>query len=238
MNFITNLQKDIASLLAADETHQHVQVIREAANEGPGGNLFEDAWKKDLLGKVPVNGKSGLACLVFCPEGKPLQRSNAGLVVDFEIVVRYVCNTSLNFGPSGTMVSCEDMLVEGMLLIQAWTPLRGHTLTIEDFGKVALADQPHLWAWECVVKAHDAQRARVKCGLPRITAAAEEDESQTVTLTGTEGESMYYTLDGTLPTPSSGILYALPFNVTGSPTVRAMAWMPGLMPSDCANLDL
>lgn len=238
-NFITGLQRDIADLLTSDETHQYVQVIREAANERPGGSVFEDAVNNALMGKVPVNGKMGLACLIFCPEGQPATRSNNGLVVDFEIVVRYVCNTSLNFSPDhGTGITCEDILVEGMLLIQNWTPLRGHTLTIEDFGKVTLDKQPHLWAWECTVKAHDAQSARVKCALPKITAA-EDEAGTTITLTtATEGAAIYYTLDGSLPTPKAGILYQLPFELTGSATVRAMAWMTDLMPSDCANLEV
>lgn len=237
-NFITGLQKDLASLLGADETHRNVQIIREAANDRAGGVVFENAVNQALMGKVPVNGKVGLACLIFCPEGKPLNRSNTGLVVDFEITVRYVCNTSLNASPNnGTGISCEDILVEGMLLIQNWTPLRGHTLTIEDFGKVNLDKQPELWAWECVVKAHDAQKARPKCSTPKIVAASDEAGTTITVTTATADAALYYSLDGTLPTPSTGILYGVPFELTAPATLRVMAWADGYLPSDCASLE-
>ena len=238
-NFITDLQRDIASLLAADETHHHVQVIREASRDKPGGVTFEKAVNDALEGKVPVHGKVGLACIIFCPEGKPLSRSNTGLVCDFEITVRYVEHSSLNASPTnGTGISCEDILVEGMLLLQNWTPLRGHTLTIEDFGKVNLDRQPHLWAWEFLIKGHDAQTARNKCGLPKITAAENEGGS-IITITNPSADApavVYYSLDGTLPTPETGIAYEAPIDLTASATIRAMAWAPGYMPSDCANL--
>jgi hypothetical protein len=236
-NFITGLQKDIAALLGADETHRFVQIIREAASDRAGGVVFENAVNNALMGKVPVNGKVGLACLIFCPEGKPLNRSNTGLVVDFEITVRYVCNTSLNASPNnGTGISCEDILVEGMLLMQNWTPLRGHTLTIEDFGKVNLDKQPELWAWECVVKAHDAQQARPKCGLPRITPATDESGTTITVTTASADADLYYTLDGALPTPEVGIKYEVPFELTAPASLRVMAWQSGFLPSDCASL--
>lgn len=234
-NFITGLQRDLADLISADETMQHVHIIREASRDISGGVTFADAVNKALLGKVPVNGKVGIALLIFCPEGKPATRSNTGIVSDFQVIIRVVENSSLNASADhGTGMSCEDALVEAMLLVQNWTPLRGHTLTIAEFYKVDL-EEPGLWAWEFIVSAHDAQTARVKCSLPKITVA-EDEAGTTITLTtATEGAAIYYTLDGSLPTPTAGILYETPFLITASATVRAMAWMPGLMPSDCAN---
>lgn len=236
-NFITGLQRDLADVLAADETMQHVHVIREAARERSGGVTFEEAVNKALLGKVPVNGKLGLALLIFCPEGKPATRSNTGIVSDFEVVIRVVENTSLNASTDhGTGTSCEDALVEAMLIVQNWTPLRGHTLSVGEFYKVPLDNQPQLWAWEFIVNAHDAQTARPKCGLPRITGA-EHGGGKTITITAPTAEARtFYTLDGSLPTPNAGILYEVPFDLTSSATIRAMSWLTGCLPSDCASL--
>ncbi len=235
-NFIAGLQRDLAALLTADETMQHVHVIREAARDRSGGVTFEDAVNKALLGKVPVNGKVGLALLIFCPEGTPAGRANTGLVSDFEIVIRVVENTALNTSPDhGTGTSCEDILVDAMLIVQNWTPLRGHTLRVEDFYKVPM-ENPALWAWEFIIAAHDAQAARSKCALPKITAA-EDGGITTITLSGMTDESQtFYTLDGSLPTPPAGILYDVPFDLTGSATIRAMSWRTNYLPSDCANL--
>lgn len=223
-------------MLAADEMLHHVQVIREAARTGPGAMLFEQAVYEALAGQVPVNGKTGLAVLVFTPEGKPASRANSGLVVDLELVVRVVENKSINDDTAlGTGISCEDMLLEVMLLLQMWTPLRGHPLTIDDFYKVPLKDQDHLWAWECVVKTEDAAKGRDKCSLPKFT---EGDINLTIT-TATAEADIYYTLDGSLPTPAS-TLYEGPIETPFSQptTVRAMAWKDGHRPSDCAQVTL
>lgn len=234
-NFITALQTDLAALLAADETHQHVQVIREAAREHPGGANFESAINNTLLGKVPVRGKSGLACIIFAPEGKPQSRSHGGLVCDLQTVVRYVEHTVNNASPSnGTGISAEDMLVESMLLVQNWAPYRGHAFSIEDFGKVEM-ENPALRAWEFTIKTLETQTGRPKCGLPKITKQEDEAGFTVTVVTATADARLFYTLDGRLPTPDEGIAYETPFEVTGPVTVRAMAWASGFQPSDCAN---
>lgn len=234
-NFITQLQADLAALLAADETHQHVQVIREAAREHPGGANFETAINNTLLGKVPVRGKSGLACVIFAPEGKPQTRSHGGLVCDMTTVVRYVEHTTNNGSPTnGTGVSVEDMMVESMLLVQNWAPYRGHSFAIDDFGRVEM-ENPALRAWEYTLTTLETQTGRTKCGLPKITKV-EEGAGYTVALTtATVGAQLYFTLDGQLPTPEAGIAYENPFEVSGQVQIRAMAWAPGCQPSDCAN---
>lgn len=232
-NFITGLQKDMAAMLASDEALQHVNVIREAPRERSGGVVFEDAVNRALDTKTPTRGKVGLAVIIFSPEGKPETRANSGLTTNFEIPVRVVENPSLNTSKDhGVNVPCEDMLVEVMLLLQNWTPLRGHPLRVADFYKVTLDKQPHLWAWECLIEAKDHQTPRPKCGLPVI------DMSETIVTvtTATADARLFYSLDGSLPTPETGIEYESPFDLTSSATVRAMAYAPGYMPSDCANL--
>jgi pimeloyl-ACP methyl ester carboxylesterase len=59
--------------------------------------------------------------------------------------------------------------------------------------------------------------------------------SQTVTITdGTAGATIYYTTNGTTPTTSSTV-YALPFNVSTSQTIEAMAVGSGNTPSAVAT---
>jgi uncharacterized repeat protein (TIGR02543 family) len=53
--------------------------------------------------------------------------------------------------------------------------------------------------------------------------------SQTVTLVSlTSGASIYYTLDGSMPTPEAGTLYQGPFAVSSTTTVRAVAYGAGM----------
>lgn len=238
-NFITSAQQDLAAMLAADEALQNVRVVREAARERNGGVVFEDAVNRALDTKTAVNGRCGLAVIVFSPEGKPESRANTGLTSRFEIPVRVVENPQLNTSRDfGTNVSCEDMLVEVMLLIQNWSPVRGRPFRVGEFYKVPLDKQPHLWAWECIVETMDAQTGREKCGLPQVVVNQNEGGSQVTITTSTAEALIYFSLDGSLPTPATGQLYAAGLDITAPCTLRAMAWREGMMPSDCATISI
>lgn len=60
---------------------------------------------------------------------------------------------------------------------------------------------------------------------PVITPASGTfTEPQTVTITATEGNTIYYTLDGTTPDDAKGTLYKEPFTVSETTTVKAVAY--------------
>ncbi len=50
--------------------------------------------------------------------------------------------------------------------------------------------------------------------------------------TATEGAEIYYTLDGSTPTPETGILYTEPIRVARTTTLRAAAFKPSYQPSN------
>ena len=62
----------------------------------------------------------------------------------------------------------------------------------------------------------------VSVAAPTISGDTPFDNSTTVTITAEEGASIYYTLDGNDPTPSS-TLYSEPFTLTETTTVKAIA---------------
>lgn len=235
MNIITQLQRDAAAFVAADEKLHHVQVLQEGARGEPGALLFENAVSQAITGNVSVNGKAGLCVIFFAPEGKPASRANKGLVTDFEMVVRVIENPAVNDDPVyGTGIACEDMMLEVMLMLQIWTPVRGHPLQVSGFYLQEIKDAPHLRAWECVITSQDAQAGRPRCAPPVADVGG-----LTIRLTCTTAEAqIYYTLDGSLPTPKCGTLYDGPFQVTTPVTMRAMAWAAGRMGSHCIEEDL
>lgn len=239
-NLIQTLHFDVADLLDADEKMQHVSVITERPRSmDPGSLLFEARVDKWLGGQTLKNGKGGAALLVFMPEGTPQARGHTGLAVDFEFTVRAMELPGTNDRDDiGTKMAVEELIVEAMLILQAWVPVRGHPLRILDFGPVDLEKQVAkvARAWECTVATHDGQKARDKCQPPKFPAGSPNVEITTAT----PGASIYFSTNGTLPTPLNGTLYTTPIDVSGGgvETIRAMAYKAGMMASDCAQLDV
>jgi hypothetical protein len=76
---------------------------------------------------------------------------------------------------------------------------------------------------------------QTQCATPTISPnGGSFSSAQTVTLASTAGASIYYTLDGSTPTPAS-TLYTAPFSVTASATLNCAAFYPGVyLPSAIA----
>ena len=73
----------------------------------------------------------------------------------------------------------------------------------------------------------------LKAAKPTITASTTFTSSQMVTIgCTTEDSEIYYTIDGTAPTASTGIKYNAPFTVTATTTVKAIAIKSGFENSD------
>ena len=57
-------------------------------------------------------------------------------------------------------------------------------------------------------------------------------EDVEITLSSNEGADIYYTRDGTVPSPNNGFLYTTPINLSGSFTIRARAFKVGALASE------
>lgn len=233
MNILRQFQYDLAARLAADDRFQYVPVLQEAPRGTAGGELiFESAVQAACKGEVLKGGKMGLCCLVFCAETKPLSNQNAGLQSELSITVRIIENTALNTGANGTGIAAEDLMLDAMLILQRFAPCKGRCVTVGSGGKVALKDEPDLWAWEFDVMMTASAAARAACALPEITASGAFDLLVTC---ATSGAAIYYTINGDLPTPASGTLYAGAVDVE-SGTFRAVAYKSGLLASNVAEV--
>lgn len=228
MRVFRSLKSDIAARLAAHASFNYVHVIQQAPRSADGEMMFEEIVEKATLGQVPANGKVGLCCIVFAPQGSPQSVQNLGVEWQLKCAVRIVENKALNDGAEGTGIAAEDLLEDAMLDLQRWQPIPGKVCVLGDFYTVEL-DNPELWAWEFMVMCKDAGKGDERVAVPSISAAG-----LTVTITcATSGAAIYFTIDGTLPTPDNGTLYTAPFDADGWP-VRACAYKAGMSASDGA----
>lgn len=78
---------------------------------------------------------------------------------------------------------------------------------------------------------YDPQSSRYDGGPPGLATieppGRETDSSLTVTLGGTEGSTLYYTLDGSEPSLTTGVKYTVPLGITSSTIVKVIAYKPG-----------
>lgn len=76
-----------------------------------------------------------------------------------------------------------------------------------------------------------------KVGIPVISAEDSGAGQKLITITpATSEDAIMYTLDGTDPSPTKGILYTGPFTLSETTTVKAMAFRTGMFNSSIASL--
>ena len=229
MKLFPTFQADTAARLAADPLFTHVHIIIEDTRTADGSALYEEAVSMATQGQVPANGKVGLCIIVFTPEGKPVSVQNLGVEWGLELAVRVIENKALNDGADGAGIAAEEVLENAMLLLQRWAPIPGKVCTIGEFYKVPLKDEPELRAFEFTLNGRDAGKGLERVAVPTVTPSG-----PIITLAcATSGAAIRFTLDGTLPTPTNGTLYSVPFD-SDNATVRAIATKAGMAASDAA----
>jgi len=67
--------------------------------------------------------------------------------------------------------------------------------------------------------------------------AAEYEGSADITITAADGATIRYTIDGTNPTPTSGTIYTGPVSISGSLTLKAIAYQDGFIDSVVTLVD-
>ncbi len=134
-------------------------------------------------------------------------------------------------------------------LVAITTPTRGASIRFTTDGSAPGVDSGTLYSGPFTVKTTstinaiayasgmaDSDVASATIGIEPLAgaplfspAAGQYPVAQTVTLRcPTPGASINYTLDGSIPSPSVGTLYAGPFTVSVTTTVKAVAYGPGM----------
>lgn len=225
------LQQDIAARLTADAFFATVAIRREYADEAAGDALLTDQILAALNGAQLTGGKCGLAISISSAKGKPTHKNGPHLLQDLTFYIQVTEHKALNRAADiGTLIRADACRDKVMDLLHTWSFNGAQSVQVLSFEEDDLKDAD-LRGWIIEIEATAQQPTRTeKCARPVITTAG---NAHTLT-SGTAEASIYYTTDGSLPTPTNGTLYSAPFS-TGSVTIRAVATKSGLAASDTAQ---
>jgi hypothetical protein len=190
-----------------------------------------------LNGIIARNGKAGLACTVLMPLLDTKEQELPGPYLHLRCTVRIQENVAFNMGANGTLIPCEDFAIAVAQALHLWTP--GGVSGIVRVSKNTAT--PNLTYLPKVTYDVDIESELTNPDMGITLPAVITVGGGRVSLaTMTAGASVYYTVDGTTPFPSTGEivttaqLYAGPFAVPEGALLRVAAFSPNNRGSDIA----
>lgn len=239
-DILLQLHQDLADYLRQVSGLSALPVFdsRTVEQSGTGGSiqdLIDEAL--NTAGMQTKDGKAGLAVVVLMPDVEPANANLPGPLISLVLAVRVFENRLINESAQGFNLSASRVAVHIARSLHQWSPTGGAVLVpgtsfIADLSvpdtegheitftlELGLAPEPR--AAQCSIASAELY------GLPVITLA-----------TSTDDAAIYYTLDGRLPGPATGTLYTVPFTVSTTAKLRALATHPDMLPSAVAEANI
>jgi hypothetical protein len=214
---LVSIQQEIADRLLADPFFAAIPVLVET----PRDMAF------DLQAGVAAAGIYGV---VMVPQATVTAPGAPGPIFDpVEIAVRIRENIPVAAGPHALEVA-ETALA----LLHLYRPDSINEVLCAAPNALVRVNEPNVVAYEIRVRTQaGASYAVPQLNAPTI-ASAGTATPQTVALTSDQaGAAVYYTLDGSQPSPRGGtsFLYTAPFALSTPAIIRTRAWLAGYLAS-------
>jgi chitobiase/beta-hexosaminidase-like protein len=235
-DLLQSLQLDIAARLQPDERFLYVPVLVWRPRDAAAAVMIRNTLNNALLGIVKQNGKGGLACMVMMPDAEVPDANVPGPQFEVIATVRVYETPIFNEGANGTHITAEQCALDALGLLHLWNP--GGNVIVADKKAIREGSAPEgSIAHDVVVRQAVGVTPRGFVQRPRITLAG----SMMSIACGTAGAAIYWSCNGTLPTPTTGALYAGAADISllsAGTLIRAVAYKAGLNASDVAQLTL
>jgi Chitobiase/beta-hexosaminidase C-terminal domain len=229
MSTLSSIQQQCANQLQADPLFAYVPVFTER---------IKDIQSEINQALGPLNGqsgKTGLVILMLTPTADVRHENVFGPFFDeIKIVVRVIENVTVNQDPStGTNVAAADAAEKICSLLHLFQPASANGPVTAHRPTVVLAHDPNNLSYDCHFKTCGGLMAvSPQAATPIITANAGQ-----MTLTcATAGAAVFYTLDGSNPSPRNGTFYTAPFTPGTGLTLKTRAWLAGYLASETASI--
>jgi hypothetical protein len=232
-NLLSNVRDEIAARLGADDVLGKLLIITERKGE------IRATIEKQLSLLTPKVGNRGICIVVLSIEANPETLEAPGPLLEMNLAVRVLENPTFN----NSGLEALNVARRIARILHQYEPqgLCSELLAAKPLI-VGVADPIAPLAYDVSFTARESEFAsgQVKVSRPLISATGDTAPA-TVTITcGTAGSVIYYSLDGTFPSPNGAgsTPYSAPFEVEQAARVRACAYAPDLIASDTAAIDL
>lgn len=236
MDLLERLQQDVTEFLPQVPGLEDVPVFAAWPRVNADGTEVKAPEIATMIANA-VNGvklfhnKAGLAIFVQMADERLVDHLEHGddLQVEAMIRVNVEERTLINRGPKGIGLSAAE-IADIVLKALHWRFLGISLRSDERQGKKPYQYDDGVRGYELTFRGVWNRSVTPSCSKLKISAAG-----AVVTLsTDTAGAAIYYTIDGSLPSPtnSNATLYTAPFILGESAQVRAMACKSGMLPSD------
>jgi hypothetical protein len=205
-------QDDVERLLRSDSYFADVAIYSEA--KGTAATEVDNA-----LGGRRVRGgkKGGLVLIVTQPGETPDPMRATPLLHRRRHIVRIIEVPEVNRAAGGTGITADDAKDRVMQRLHERYLGRASLVWV---GNEPWVDTQGGYGWEAAFDIQDDLDTEIRAAQPIVEFAG---GNCTLTGTGRPGEILYYTTDGSAPTPGGANVnvYAAPFAVASGATVRA-----------------
>lgn len=229
MSLIESIQQEVADQIAANGNLLNVPVLVESL-----GDLASQVER--ALGPLGgQGGKVGAIIVVNTPTADANWPEVGGPFFDsipVEILVGVNPATN-NDADIGTGLSALSICEEVCFALHQFFPVSSNGPLVAD--KPTLVRLPDAGKKEVIVQylCRFKTLGGLSEALPQVANVTEFHSISGYNLAcATGGAAIFYTLDGSNPSPRNGTLYTAPFAAVGGATLKARAWLAGYLASD------
>lgn len=220
-------QQDFVSLLEGDSLFATVAVLKEFKGD------IESDIAQSLATLNEKTGKVGACAVVLQPIEVPTNPDTPNPELKVRFSVQVFDQPLLNQGDQGTGQDIWTLARRSRQLGHRRNFGRGlyNWVGTEDAPQSDTSRRSRIVIFEKLAQEQSFERL----GAPLIDPEEGGAVPQAVSLTGPDGSTIRYTLDGSYPSETTGTLYSGALNITDPCTLRAVAYKAGALPSNVSQ---
>lgn len=229
-SILSQLQQQCADRLQTDPLFANIPVLTERIKD------IESEIDRALGPLNEQGGKTGLVAIILTPSANATFENVFGPFFDeIKVVVRVIENVPINQDPNtGTNIPAAEAAERICNLLHHFLPDSANGPITAQKPTISLGNDPTHLSYDCRFRTSGGLSAV----LPQLSAPVITKNGSAYTLAcSTAGAAVFYTLDGSNPSPRNGTFYTAPITPASHLTLNARAWLAGFLTSQTATVN-